>query len=67
MKKLVQVSVPKTKAELLHALSGTSVKRLRVDVVQGAKLDDSTLKTVVDWRRGRNRVLIVVLDLGVDQ
>lgn len=67
MKQLVQVSVPKTKAELLRALSGTSVKRLRVDVVQGAKLDDSTLKTVVDWRRGRNRVLIVVLDLGVDQ
>jgi hypothetical protein len=67
VKQLVQVTVPKTKSDLLRALSGTSVKRLRVDVVQGSKLDDSTLKTVVDWRRGKNRVLIVLLDLGADQ
>lgn len=64
MKQLVQVTVPKTKTELVQALSGTSVRRLRVDLVSGSKLDDATIRTVADWRRGKSRVLVVVLDLG---
>lgn len=67
MKQLVQVTVPKTKSELVQALSGTSVKRLRVDLVSGAKLQDVTAKTVADWRRGKSRVLVVLLDLGAEQ
>ena len=67
MKQLVQVTVPKTKAELVRALSDASVRRLRVDLVSGSKLDDATAKTVADWRRGKGRVLVVVLDLGAEQ
>lgn len=65
--KLVKVTVPKTKAELIRALSDASVRRLRVDLVSGSKLDDATAKTVADWRRGKGRVLVVVLDLGAEQ
>jgi len=67
VKQLVQVTVPRTKAELMQALSGTSVKRLRADLVSGSKLDDSTIRTIADWRRGKSRVLVVVLDLGAEQ
>jgi hypothetical protein len=67
MKPLVKVTVPKTKAELVQALSAASVRRMRVDLVSGSKLDDATAKTVADWRRGKSRVLVVVLDLGTGQ
>lgn len=66
MKQLVQVTVPKTKAELVQALSAASVRRMRVDLVSGSKLDDATAKAVADWRRGKSRVLVVVLDLGAE-
>lgn len=67
MKQLVQVAVPKTKAELMQALSATPVKRLRVDLVRGTKIENSTIRTVADWRRAKSRVMVVVLDLGAEQ
>lgn len=67
MKSLVEVTVPKTKAELVRALSGTSVNRLSVNLVSGAKLDSSVGKTVEDWRRGKRQVLVVLLDLGAER
>lgn len=66
MKQLVQVKVPKTKGELVQALSSASVRRLRVDLVSGSKLDDATAKTVTEWRRAKSRVLVVLLDLGAE-
>lgn len=67
MSSLIKVTVPRTKNELIQALSATPVRRLRVDVVSGSKLDDATAKTVAEWRRGKGRVLVVVLDLGAEQ
>ncbi len=67
MSSLIKVTVPRTKNELIQALSATPVRRLRVDVVSGSKLDDATTKTVADWRRGKGRVLVIVLDLGAEQ
>lgn len=66
MSSLVKVTVPKTKAELVQALSVTPVRRMRVDVVSGCKLEDATIRTVADWRRAKGRVLVVVLDLGAE-
>ena len=67
MKSLVKITVPKSKAELVKALSVTPIKRMRVDVVSGSKLEDATIRTVADWRRSKGRVLVVVLDLGAEQ
>jgi hypothetical protein len=67
MKRIVDVKLPKTKAELVQALSGTTVKRMHVDVVAGMSIASDTSKKIAEWRRGKNTVVVVALEIGASQ
>lgn len=67
MKRLIDIKLPKTKAELIQALTGTTVKRLHVDLVTGMNVTSDTSKKIAEWRRNKSAVVVVALELSVDQ